>query len=119
MTIADTSTDTGAGADGSVNHTSDRDATGVFSKSIMISAVRCLLAYVIFPFVAPAVGLAGGAEGVIGLIISLVAIAANVFSIRRFWAADHRWKIPISILNVTVIAMLTVLLIDDLRTILG
>ncbi len=98
---------------------SDQEATGLFSKSILISAVRCLLAYVIFPFVAPAIGIANGVEGVVGLIVGSVAIAANIYSIRRFRAADHRWKTPITILNLTVIGLLTVLMVQDIQSLVG
>ncbi len=100
----------------------DQEATSVFSKSILISAVRCLLAYVIFPFVAPlapALGLANGFEGIVGLAIGAVAIVANLFSIRRFWAANHRWKVPITVLNVAVILLLLVLAARDLNLVFG
>lgn len=94
---------------------SDHDtATRVFSTSILISAVRCTLAYVVFPWLLPAVGVAGGVGPGIGVVVGVVAIAFNVLSIRRFWAADHRWKWPITALNCTVIVLLSVLLVADL-----
>lgn len=120
-----TSTRTSVTADGagtnpeSADVVSEQDATGVFSKSILISATRCLLAYVIFPFVAPAVGIAGGVEGVVGIVVGVIAIIANVFSIRRFHASDHKWKIPITVLNVAVICLLLVLLVEDVQSLMG
>ncbi len=92
------------------------EAERVFSKSIFISAVRCLLTYVLFPFVAPLIGLADVGPWV-GVGLSLVAIYFNIYSIRRFWAADHRWKKPISALNVGVIILVSILLFLDLQTI--
>lgn len=79
----------------------------------MISAVRCLLTYVLFPFVAPVIGIASGVGSTIGIVTSTVAIAANVWSIRRFHRADHRWKWPITAINVAIIALLLVLLSLD------
>ena len=90
------------------------EATRIFSTSILISAVRCTLAYVVFPWLLPAVGVAGGVGPGIGVVVGVVAIAFNVLSIRRFWATDHRWKWPITALNCTVIGLLSVLLVADL-----
>ena len=93
---------------------SEDSATRMFSRSIVISGVRCLLAYIVFPWVLPAVGVASGWGPAIGLAVGVVAIGFNVASIRRFYAANHRWKKPIAVLNCTVIAMLLVLIALDL-----
>lgn len=95
------------------------EPTRVFSTSILVSASRCLLAYVVFPWVLPALGLAGGAGPGIGAVVGITAIVFNVVSIRRFWAADHRWKWPISALNSCVIVLMTVLLVADLGALFG
>jgi hypothetical protein len=96
----------------------DDVATRAFSISILISAVRCVLTYVVFPWVLPAVGVAGGVGPGIGLVVGVVAIASNVASIRRFWAADHRWKKPITVLNVAVIVLVTILVAQDIADLL-
>ena len=98
--------------------TTAEDAEQVFSQSIVISAIRCVLTYVVFPFAAPLVGLTGVGPWV-GIALSLVAIYFNVYSIRRFWAADHRWKKPMSALNVGVIILVSILLVLDIQTILS
>lgn len=95
------------------------EPTRVFSTSILVSAVRCSLAYVIFPWMLPALGLAGGVGPGIGVVVGTVAIGFNVWSIRRFWRADHRWKWHITALNATVIVLLTVMLVLDLQTLAG
>ena len=94
-------------------------ANRVFSTSILVSAVRCLLAYIVFPWLLPAFGLAGDVGPGIGLVVGVVAIAFNLLSIRRFWRADHRWKWPITALNGTVIVLLSVLLVIDLGELFG
>lgn len=85
----------------------------------MISGVRCVLSYVVFPFVAPIVGIASGIGSTIGLIVGSIAIVANVFSIRRFWRADHKWKWPVSILNAGIIVLLVILLVIDVNDLFG
>ena len=95
------------------------EATRTFSTSILVSAVRCVLAYIVFPWLLPAVGVARGAGPGIGIVVGVVAIAFNVLSIRRFWRADHRWKWPITALNSAVIALLSILLVADLAALLG
>jgi len=92
----------------------DAEITGVFSRSVLVSGIRCSLAYVVFPWLLPLVGLSGATGPVIGLIIGVVAVGFNVASIRRFHDSDHRWKWPITALNCTVIALLVVLAVEDL-----
>ncbi len=91
----------------------------MFSTSILLSGIRCIVAYIVFPWLLPALGLARGVGPGIGVVIGLVAIAFNVASIRRFHASDHHWKWPITALNVTVIAMLGVLLVMDVADLVG
>lgn len=95
------------------------DAQQVFTQSMLISATRCLLTYIVFPFVLPLIGLRSGIGPVIGILVGVVAIVANVFSIRRFWRSDHRWKIPVSALNVSIIGLLSVLIVFDLNELIN
>lgn len=66
------------------------DARAAFRTSILVSTVRCLLTYIVLPFVVPAVGLAAGVGPVISLAISAVAVYFLVSSMRRFWRVHHR-----------------------------
>ncbi len=90
-----------------------------FSTSILISATRCTLTYIVFPWLLPAIGIAGGVGPGLGIAIGVVAIGFNIASIRRFWAADHQWKVPISALNCCVIVLLLVLVFADVSELLG
>ncbi|MGI9597539.1 MAG: hypothetical protein ACR2QK_15345 [Acidimicrobiales bacterium] len=108
MTATDTSTSPGT------------EAEQGFSRSIIISGVRCTLTYVVLPFfIAPFIGLSPGIGPTVGLILGSVAIAANVFSIRRFWRADHRWKVHATVLHVAVLGLLVALMIFDIRQLVG
>lgn len=92
----------------------EESAQRTFSTSLLISAVRCMLTYAIFPFVAPLIGIAAGIGSTIGVVTSLIAIAFNVWSIKRFHASSHPWRWWITALNVSVISLLMVLLVIDL-----
>jgi hypothetical protein len=69
------------------------EARSAFQKSIAITACRCIVMYLVLPFVLPIVGVASGVGPAIGLAIGILAIIAIIYSIRRFWRADHpkRW----------------------------
>lgn len=90
-----------------------------FSRSILVSATRCLLTYVFLPFVAPALGFAAGVGPWIGLPLGTVAIVANVVTMRRFWAADHRWRWAYTAVGAGVIVLLLVLMAGDVADLLG
>lgn len=93
-------------------------AERVFSRSIIISGIRCVLTYVIFPFVAPLLPLTDRVGPVAGLVIGTIALVANMFSIRRFHAADHKWKWQMTALNVAVMILLVILLYLDIGDLL-
>jgi hypothetical protein len=94
------------------------DAHRAFQTSMMVATVRCLLMYIVFPFVLPAVGLSTGVGPLIGLPISVAAIVAIVMSIRRFWRADHSKRWHYTILGTTVIGFLVALVVLDLAELL-
>jgi len=90
------------------------DARRAFQTSIMVATVRCLLMYIVFPFVLPAVGLASGVGPLIGIPISVVAIVAIVTSVRRFWRADHSKRWHYTVLGTAVVGFLCVLIAIDI-----
>jgi hypothetical protein len=94
-------------------------AQRAFSTSMLVSATRCLLTYIVLPFVAPALGLAAGVGPAIGIPVGIVAIVCNVLTIRRFWAADHRWRWAYTAISLSVIVLLTILLVEDITSLIG
>ena len=90
-------------------------AERVFSLSVVVSGVRCVLAYVIFPWILPAAGIASGIGSGLGFAIGMIAIAFNLMSIWRFQRADHRWKWPITMINAGVVLLLLILVVIDVR----
>lgn len=94
------------------------EARKAFQTSIMVAAVRCVLMYLVFPFVLPAVGLANGVGPAIGLAINLVAMACIVLSMRRFWRAEHPKRWWYGALGGAVMGFLVYLAVDDVVTLL-
>ncbi len=90
------------------------DAQKAFSTSILVSAVRCLLTYIVLPFVAPLFGWAADVGPGLGIAIGGVAIGSNVLTIRRFWRADHARRWQFTAISTSVIVLLLVLLAQDI-----
>jgi hypothetical protein len=95
------------------------EARSAFQKSLIISSCRCLLMYIVLPFVLPVVGVARGVGPAIGLVIGLLAIVSIVYSIRRFWRADHSKRWHYTVLGTTVIGFMIYLIVTDLSQIIG
>ena len=84
-------------------------ARKAFQTSLLVATFRCLLMYVVFPFVLPALGLAKGVGPAIGLAINVVAMVCIVMSMRRFFRADHPKRWQYTALGGTVLVFLVVL----------
>ncbi|HYF45298.1 MAG TPA: hypothetical protein VD926_03745 [Acidimicrobiales bacterium] len=94
------------------------EAEKAFSTSVVISGIRCLLTYIVLPWLLPAVGVAKGWGPVLGLVVSPIAILFNVLSIRRFHRSGHRHRWSITAVNVAIIGLLVVLVVRDLAEVL-
>jgi ABC-type iron transport system FetAB permease component len=95
------------------------EARTAFQKSLLVSTARCLLMYIIFPFVLPAVGIARGVGPWVGLVIGVLAIISIVFSIRRFWRADHSKRWHYTIFGSAIIGFLIYLAVKDGSALFG
>jgi hypothetical protein len=80
---------------------------------MVVSGIRCLLAYIVFPWILPLLGLAKGVGPAVGIGVGVIAIGFNIASIRRFMSTGHRYRYWIATINVVVIVMLSVLIIRD------
>jgi hypothetical protein len=94
-------------------------APRAFNLSMLVSGIRCTLAYVVLPFVTPFIGLAPGVGPALGIPIGAVAVVANVVSLRRFWILRHPWRRPITVLHILVIAFLLYLIGADIVALVG
>ena len=86
--------------------------------SILLSATRCLLSYIVLPIVLPLLGLARGVGPLIGIPVGILALTFDVLGIRRFWVADHHQKWLFSALYAVVGTMVAVLLVIDVVDVL-
>ncbi|MHB8262361.1 MAG: hypothetical protein ACYDGY_01225 [Acidimicrobiales bacterium] len=86
----------------------------MFSLSIALSGLRCLLSYIVLPVLLPLMGLAAGIGPVIGIPVGVVALIFDVKGIRRFWLSNHQWRWPISIIYLFVIVMVLGLVAVDI-----
>lgn len=87
--------------------------------SLVLSAVRCVLTYAIVPLVVPLIGWAGVLAAPLSLALSAVAIVLAVTSLRRVWWADYRHRWPYTAFIVAAVTLLTIVIVGDVRTILG
>ena len=89
-------------------------ARQAFQTSIMVAAVRCVLMYLVFPFVLPALGIARGVGPAIGLVVNSVAMVCIVMSMRRFFRADHPKRWWYAAIGGSVFVLLVYLAVVDL-----
>jgi hypothetical protein len=92
---------------------SEASARSLVERSLLISMVRCLLTYVVLPFVAPILGIGLGVAPVVGIVVGAVAIVANLASVRRFWRADHRYRWHYTALASVIVVLLIWLIVVD------
>jgi hypothetical protein len=86
----------------------------MFSFSIVLSALRCLLSYVVFPLATPALGIATGVGPAVGIPIAVLALVFDVIGIRRFWINDHRWRWAMTVIYAAVMVLVSTLLVGDI-----
>lgn len=90
-----------------------------FQRSMLLSATRCTLTYVVFPFLLPFLHVLKGGAPVIGVVIGTVALVCDTFTIRRFFAIDHKWRWPFTTIVLAIMGLLAVLLVEDVSQIVG
>jgi len=90
-----------------------KSAEKAFSTSILLSTVRCMLTYVVLPLLKPVLDLSGGVGPVLGLIVGTVSAVAIVVSMRRFWAAGHRWRWGYTVVGGGILVLLAVQAVGD------
>lgn len=100
-------------------HGSSESAHRAFRVSVAVSAVRCLITYVLIPVLVPLLSLSGWVAAPIGIALCVVAVVNGIISVRRFWLSDHpqRWMYT-SFIGV-VFVILAVALISDLNRLGG
>lgn len=100
-----------------------RTSSPPFETPLLVSAVRCLLRYVLLPLVFPLLGLGvnarldlvtGAALGGL-LLLDVAAVIAIVATLRRLWHTLHprRWQyLPVAL---ALVALVGVFIVNDTR----
>jgi hypothetical protein len=91
---------------------------GAFSFALLFSGVRCILMYVILPFILPLVGIAGDFGVWIDIVINCVAIGAIVYSLRRFWTINYKRKWQYLPVAMVAFVLLIAFIVLDINTLL-
>ncbi|MGO1510264.1 MAG: hypothetical protein ACTHXO_00465 [Actinomycetaceae bacterium] len=60
--------------------------------SLVVSAVRCLVTYVLIPVLVPLLSVAGVLAAPVGIALCAVAVVSGISALRRFWATDHKGR---------------------------
>lgn len=82
---------------------------------LAFSGVRCVLMYVVLPFVLPLIGLTGVFATRADILINLIAIAALGYSVRRFWKIDYKHKVTYTAVAAVAFVVLALFVLLDLR----
>lgn len=93
-------------------------AQSSFRQSIVLSGIRCLLTYILIPFVAPIVGFSAAIDAPLGIAVGLAAMVSIVASSRQFFAADHRSRWAYTSLGAVMFCFLVFLLFRDVGRLL-
>jgi len=89
-------------------------AERAFGLSLAFSGIRCVLQYVVLPFVLPLLGIATSAASQINLVISLLAVVAIISSLRRFWKVRYHYRWQYLAVALVTLAILTTFILMDL-----
>ncbi len=94
----------------------EENAQALFSYSMVLSGLRCILSYVIVPFVFPAIGLGATATlgPAIGIPVGILAIAFDIKGMRRFFTVQYKYRWQMAWIYLSVIALVTYLVLKDL-----
>lgn len=88
------------------------------TTAIVISGIRCMITYLLIPFLAPFVGLLDTFSVPITVALSVLAIVMGISGLRRFWIADHRARWSYTLFIGVVLVLLSVGIVFDLSTLL-
>jgi hypothetical protein len=69
---------------------SDAGAHRRLRVSLVVSAVRCIITYVLIPVLVPILSIAQVLAAPVGIALCALAVVTGITSLRRFWALNHR-----------------------------
>jgi hypothetical protein len=94
-------------------------AERAFGFSLVFSGVRCILQYAVLPFILPLIGLAADVAVPLTLAINLIALASVLYSLRRFWQINYKYKWQYLPIAITAVVILCAFVVLDLHALLS
>lgn len=73
-----------------IDRRSGSGAHRAFRVSVVVSAIRCLITYLLVPVLVPVLSLGGWVAAPVGIALCVVAVVNGTLAVRRFWVSDHR-----------------------------
>jgi hypothetical protein len=93
-------------------------AQRAMTNSILVSAVRCTITYLLVPILTPIVGVLDLVAAPLSIALCAVAFVMSTRSLRRFWRADHAKRWHYTALVAVVWTFLVVAVIRDVGQLL-
>jgi hypothetical protein len=93
-------------------------AQRAMTNSILVSAVRCTITYLLVPILTPIVGVLDLVAAPLSAVLCVLAVVMSTRSLRRFWKADHAKRWHYTALVLVVWTFLAVALARDLTQLL-
>ena len=98
---------------------SGEGAHRAFRVSVVVSAVRCLVTYVLIPVLVPLLSIAGVLAAPVGIALCAVAVVSGISALRRFWATDHKGRWMYTGFIAVVFLVLAIGLVADVSHLAG
>jgi hypothetical protein len=92
----------------------ESDAQRAFKFSLIFTGVRCILQYIVLPFILPVIGIAADTALPFLLLINIFAIVSMLFSVRRFWQINYQYKWQYLFMALVILAALTAFIALDI-----
>ena len=85
----------------------ESEAQRAFKFSLIFTGIRCILQYIVLPFILPVIGIAAASALPLLLVINVFAIISMLFSVRRFWQINYQYKWQYLLMALVILAALT------------
>lgn len=96
-------------------HTNTQGAERAMGYALAFSAVRCILQYVVLPFVLPVLGIAGDFPPQVFLVINIIAIVAIISSVIRLWRINYKYKWQYLVIGIAALVIQGAFTLHDLQ----
>jgi hypothetical protein len=98
---------------GSIDMGATAGAHRAFRWSILVTAIRCTILYVIVPILIPVISVARVVAAPVSIALCIFALVNGIVSVRRFWTANHpaRWKY-LAFMGIVFVVLLVSIFID-------